>query len=235
MILIAEGTRSPLTFTDEAHVKEMADGFCRRIFDKTAIRPREYFTGPTFDGLYSWRRSLEMSHAAIAYKLARPEKKVFLVGYSRGGAACIQAATWLNDLGLQVDAMFLFDAVDRDVILDCSRIPGNVVKAYHAIRDPEGGSRPYFGNCQATSTRMEEKYFRGTHAALGGLPGTGDQPMKVAGKAPELTLRNARAVALVGFVEQPRQVPRITLAEDREAAASAWAWMSGHLYRHGVL
>ena len=62
-----------------------------------------------------------------------PDARVFLLsGYSCGGAAVIAAARWLQRLGLIVDALFLFDAVDRSLPVDGYIISSNVKQACHA-------------------------------------------------------------------------------------------------------
>ena len=77
-----------------------------------------------------------------------PDARVFLLsGYSCGGAAVIAAARWLQRLGLIVDALFLFDAVDRSLPVDGYIISSNVKQACHARRDPAARSRASFGNC----------------------------------------------------------------------------------------
>lgn len=64
------------------------------------------------------------------------EPRTFLVGYSRGGAAAIQVANLLAREGKPVEAMFLFDAVDRTLLLsDVDSIPANVKYCAHAVRN----------------------------------------------------------------------------------------------------
>jgi pimeloyl-ACP methyl ester carboxylesterase len=63
---------------------------------------------------------------------------VYLAGHSRGGAAVIAAAQRVRR---KIAAMFLFDAVDRTVDLDCATISGNVQNVYHAMRNPEFAKR----------------------------------------------------------------------------------------------
>jgi len=60
---------------------------------------------------------------------------VFLIGWSRGAAACIQVAHNLARSGRKVEAMFLFDAVDQDLSTnsDLNFIPSSVKNGYHAI------------------------------------------------------------------------------------------------------
>src|SRR5262245_12888081 len=55
-----------------------------------------------------------------------PSLPVFLTGYSRGGATVIDVATILKSYGIQVEAMFLFDAVARSPWLSGRVIPSNV-------------------------------------------------------------------------------------------------------------
>lgn len=63
-----------------------------------------------------------------------PKERVFLAGYSRGGATAIRVAQLVPDR--KIEAMYLFDAVDRDPLIDTSAIPTNVETVFHAIRDP---------------------------------------------------------------------------------------------------
>jgi hypothetical protein len=64
--------------------------------------------------------------------------RIFLVGYSRGGSECVFLAHLLQRAGLQVEAMFLFDAVNMTFDLAPYRkIPSNVKVCYHAFRNPK--------------------------------------------------------------------------------------------------
>ena len=68
-----------------------------------------------------------------------PHHRLFLAGHSRSGVAVIFVAQDLQGLGIDVDAMFLYDAVNRTLNnrRDSRRIPGNVQWCHHALRDPE--------------------------------------------------------------------------------------------------
>jgi len=76
--------------------------------------------------------------------------------------------------------MALFDAVDRALFLDTDVIPKNVQMAYHALRSPTAGSRRSFANTgtahQSGSSYYRQRHFLCTHAAMGGVPWTGDHP-----------------------------------------------------------
>lgn len=64
------------------------------------------------------------------------DRKIYLCGYSRGGATVISICAALNRMGREVEALFLFDPVDSDATLsDTAYIPGNVKKTFMAYRD----------------------------------------------------------------------------------------------------
>ncbi len=99
--------------------------------------------------------------------------KVFLTGYSRGGATVLDAAVILKDYGIPVEAIFLFDSVTRSPWLSGAVVPANVKHCYHAIRESAGGSRRSFGNSPAVAAAgvdYDPKHFPTTHAGMGGVP-----------------------------------------------------------------
>jgi len=101
------------------------------------------------------------------------KEKVFLTGYSRGAATMLDVAVLLEEYGLPVEAMFLFDSVTRSPWLSASVIPANVKKCYHARRSPKAKSRPSFGNSEAKPQKkgaLESFEFFTTHAGMGGTP-----------------------------------------------------------------
>jgi len=107
------------------------------------------------------------------YNLLEERKKIFLTGYSRGGATVIDVARRLERQGLQVEAMFLFDAVDQSAVLEGGAIPNNVRICYHAMRNPITSSRESFGNCGTRATRprgLISRWFVTTHGGMGGVP-----------------------------------------------------------------
>jgi len=69
-------------------------------------------------------------------KNAPATSKIYLCGYSRGGATVVSIAHELNRQGRAVEAMFLFDPVDSDSTLtDTDYIPPNVLRPFMAYRD----------------------------------------------------------------------------------------------------
>lgn len=180
MLIVIDGTGP----TDEAeYSRDMQNSFLHQIIECGRDSYKKYYRGPTLLGteVYSIARSV-VSDIKEQY-LQQSDKKVFLAGYSRGGAVCVEVAQllkankWSKDL--IINCMALFDAVDRDILTETSLIPENVENAFHAMRDPDIESRWYFGNC-ATShvnpSRLISKRFRCTHAGMGGIPWTGDHP-----------------------------------------------------------
>lgn len=104
---------------------------------------------------------------------------IFLIGWSRGAAACVQTALDLQRSGYSqnIQALFLFDAVDQDGSTSdfLNFIPGNVVNAYHAIATGKSWmDRQLFPTCARTaapSVNLVTKDFNTTH---GGVAGAGD-------------------------------------------------------------
>ncbi len=118
----------------------------------------------------------KMADRACAFIEAR-NGKTFLIGWSRGAAACIQVAYNLKAKGRTIDAMFLFDAVDQDTSTnsDLEIIPNSAAKVYHAIATKKNWlDRQLFPTCgkrAATGVDLVKKEFNTTH---GGIAGAGD-------------------------------------------------------------
>jgi hypothetical protein len=98
---------------------------------------------------------------------------ILLAGYSRGAAGVVEIANRLRSRKVEVQAMLLFDCVDRHVWVNAEYIPENVRNVLHVVRSLGSGSRNSFGNAGRHphhSTRYEEYSFHCTHAAMGGMP-----------------------------------------------------------------
>lgn len=131
MIFVIDGTGQA---DPAAYTREMADGFCARLVRKAKGR---YWRGPTLSGWETADIARHVKEAVVQWKGAAAQgEKLFLAGHSRGGAAAIFAAQALKPHGIEIDAMFLFDAVDRTVnFRSAQSIPGNVRMCFHAMRD----------------------------------------------------------------------------------------------------
>lgn len=144
----------------------------------TGQSPKKYIIGPA---MFSVSGSLinirKMANLATAF-VNSSSGKVFLVGWSRGAAACIQVAHDLKRQGGKtIDAMFLFDAVDQDTSTnsDLNYIPDNVTTCYHAIAtDKDWFWRRIFPTCgqnAASGVRLEKKEFHVSHGGIAGADG----------------------------------------------------------------
>lgn len=131
LIFIVDGTGD---FSDSEYRREMAGSFCRQI--TSLFGPQtEYFRGPSLLGLEATLIARAVRERIDALAVG---EKIYLVGYSRGGAAVIDAA---NSTTRKIEGVFLFDAVNRDVATSTDTINGTVRQVFHARRDPEFARR----------------------------------------------------------------------------------------------
>ncbi|MEZ5582820.1 MAG: hypothetical protein R3F37_08670 [Candidatus Competibacteraceae bacterium] len=123
--------------------------------------------------------------------------------------------------GYAVDAMFLFDAVDRAIPVNGYAISSNVKQVYHARRDPAAQSRQSFGNCgwareNSSRTGYEQRFFFCTHGAIGGMPWNADSVPK-GGQ----------------FIDEglPDGLTAVTPQNDKAGADLVWTWMLSKVRR----
>jgi pimeloyl-ACP methyl ester carboxylesterase len=101
--------------------------------------------------------------------LSMDDIKIVLVGHSRGGLAATVLAKMLAPV-IRVYFLGLYDSVSRQPCLDGSTVE-NVQHVFHAMRDPETGSRPSFGNTSTQFSRGTDYYqqkFTTSHGGIGG-------------------------------------------------------------------
>lgn len=160
---------------DSQYRYDFKDSFVRHLCTFWPTAETTYVRGPTIHGLGTGPKAVAASqHIAervAVYRRQRQEVRVILTGYSRGGAAVIRSARNLQAQGIEIAGLILFDAVDRSFVIGTNRIPANVRVAIHARRDPLAMSRQSFGNTGTTFDRgvdYREKFFFGTHGAVGG-------------------------------------------------------------------
>lgn len=175
-VFIIDGTGDD---DDKEYFEVMKESFCSMLYRKLSgtqltdksirlsnnIRPpsntnffARYSRGPRVDGFNTESLADSMLEEIKIYiNECQNQKKppeIYLIGHSRGGAAVIYIAKKLKDTS--INAMFLFDAVDRyisskhliigipagvtgilaaNLLDDTDKISNNVEKCYHARRD----------------------------------------------------------------------------------------------------
>jgi len=150
------------------------------VFQQTSQAEKVYEEGPA---AISWGWSpiniRKMANTATNF-IRGHQGKIFLIGWSRGAAACIQVALDLDRAGYgnKIDAMFLFDAVDQDGSTPdfLNFIPGNVTTVYHAIATKKSWlDRRIFPTCGRTAApgvNVVSKEFYTSHGGIAGAGGT---------------------------------------------------------------
>jgi Thioesterase domain len=164
-------------------------------------------------------------------QLIEQRRKVFLVGHSRGGAIVIHVARIMQRRGMPVEAMFLFDAVARNLSLDAEEIPANVRFCYHAMRDEHTLSRPMFGNCGTYAAggvmlRNLPRFWT-THGGMGGTP-LGSTRLTASGHIIEPPVD-----ILAGVMEG--DATNVTPAQEVTGSQEVERWMWPFLREHGVV
>jgi hypothetical protein len=231
-------------FNDASYERKFRNSFVK-IFVEDCRPPNSgyYQRGPSMEGSSTEPRgnkAAEFLAFSVDYanKLGKP-LGVFLAGFSRGGASAIHACQQLKKRGVTVDALFLFDAVDRAYGVSADKIPRNVRSVYHARRDGAADSRGIFGNCglereDPSYTAYEEAPFHCTHGAMGGTPWT---EAGWDGKIYEDHLPISKGmIILLGLPMLPVALTyvatlrtKVTLAQESAGSAAVFVWMKERL------
>lgn len=246
-------------FNDGQYQLEFQNSFVNRMYREWDSPAKFYRRGPSIDGVAT--ANLAFAAFEHVHKLYRQgggkPKRIFLAGYSRGGAAVVKVCDLLQDRKIPVDGLFLFDAVDRAVLITPNFIPKNVRNCFHARRDPRANSRNSFGSYGTKFhrgiTAYQERFFNCTHGGMGGVPwlvadpdGYINEAEKIELGKPMLQSPMARALALTnpataGLVISEHLAhqgnnayraagrTRITLQQDKTGSAEVGQWMFGAL------
>ncbi len=116
--------------------------FVHKIFEKWPhSKTRFYIPGPDPMAPATVEAAAQIAASqAVVYAKAFKAKGIFIVGYSLGGASAIRAARKLKDMGMQVDCLALFDAIDPHFM--AKTVPDNIVHGMHGYRSRDSDSRP---------------------------------------------------------------------------------------------
>lgn len=163
---------------DAEYRHTFANSYVRQIALHSTQAVSKWYRGPDMFGEHQIAPA-DLVQVVLAHFDARTDdasgtpEPVFLAGYSRGAATVVDVAARLAREGVEVEAMFLFDAVDRSGHLGNTAIVGNTRHVFHARRNPDAESRLSFDNCAtevASPGEYLQGYFMTTHGGMGGVP-----------------------------------------------------------------
>lgn len=143
----------------------------------TKQSPKIYIPGPaTISTWGSFVNIRTMADRATRFIRAN-QGQIFLIGWSRGAAACVQVALDLkrSNFDRKIDAMFLFDPVDQDGstgdFLDL--VPNNVLNCYRAkATKKEGIWKRIFPTCANNWEQGVNYVTKDFNTSHGGIAGT---------------------------------------------------------------
>lgn len=172
---------------DDQEYQQGMTGSCINQLYRKEVVPFDmtfYHRGPSLLGMET-RTYAEIAHAWVLERWqSGAAKAIFLGGYSRGAAAVIEVAYWLDQRGIPVECLILFDAVDRSIPgpgggvghpWSNRKIAANVKQTIHPMRNIiTTGSRLSFGRCgdkqENAAMPHAREYFFATHGGAGGVP-----------------------------------------------------------------
>ena len=147
-----------------------------KMFDVNSCQQTDYYAQQRNDfgyypnGTQTIQIPVKINATMLQHQvLSMDDIKIVLVGHSRGGLVATVLAKMLAPL-VRVYFLALYDSVSRQPCLDGDTVE-NVQHVFHAMRDPETGSRFTFGN---TSTRYSPgtdyaaQRFTTSHGGIGG-------------------------------------------------------------------
>lgn len=176
MLIALDG--SATTGDPKKYAEAYYNYYVAQAYRATKETSKIYVQGPEALSFgFSKNNIRKMADKATAHIRANPDdSRIFLIGWSRGAAACIQVA---HDLKRSTDnrkisALFLFDAVDQDTSTssDLNFIPDSVTNAYHAIAIKKSWlDRRIFPTCgknAAAGVNLVKREFNASHGGIAG-------------------------------------------------------------------
>jgi hypothetical protein len=226
-----DGTGSamlPGSGRDKDYDIAFADSFVRRICLKGGPYAK-YFRGPVALGGGLMNAIAGGRQHIVATRSTAGAQPVLLTGYSRGAAGVVALAKELKDLDISVEAILLFDCVDRHVGIDADVIPENVAHVFHVVRDPATSSRESFGNdglrYHAGKTSYDGAFkFMCTHGGMGGCPWKAGP-----GQSPNTYINEGFGA---GWWDG---ATKVTYAQDAAVSATVWQTVQPFINAHGFM
>ncbi len=179
MLIALDG--SAKTTDPKKYAAEYYNYYVAQAYRATREADKIYVQGP---GALSFGHSSnnirKMADKATAFIRSHSDDgRIYLIGWSRGAAACIQVAHDLkrSSGNTKIDALFLFDAVDQDTSTssDLNFIPDSVTNVYHAIAIKKNWlDRQIFPTCGKTAANGVNLIKREFNASHGGIAGGSD-------------------------------------------------------------
>lgn len=148
-------------------------------YNQTVQAPKLYIPGPATISMTGSPINIRKMSNDANKLITIADGSIFLIGWSRGAAACIQVALDLQRSGSSrnIEAMFLFDPVDQDGSTSdfLNTIPGNVANCYRARATNKTGiwARifPTCGNNKEDGVNYVTRDFNTTHGGIAGTEG----------------------------------------------------------------
>ena len=208
-------------FFDRPYAKTFTNSHVNLLAQYWKEGPAHYRRGPWWQGTWTYIEAWRI-YEDVKADWSRGAGAIFLAGFSRGGAAVIEIAKWLQADGIPVECLVLFDPVDRTYMTgddltgwkDTS-IVDTVRRVIYAKRNPAMLSRESFGNCGEVRIGGHgldrKKLFNCTHGGMGGTPWS--KP-------------------IMGVIDEgaPDYKTNVTVPMDEAGSADVQSWVLKHLF-----
>lgn len=175
MFIALEGSAPTIQGAPNQTGGRYANYYVQRAY-RMAGDPKMYHQGPAAGSISASMINIRVMANAATRFIGANTGKVFMIGWSRGAAACIQTAHDLKRSGAgRIDAMFLFDPVDMDTSTDddLNFIPDSVSVVYHATATRKSRWINIFPTCgrnEAAGVRAVRANFDTSHGGIAGGP-----------------------------------------------------------------
>ncbi|MBG6147824.1 hypothetical protein IWQ51_005979 [Labrenzia sp. EL_142] len=143
-VVLIDGTGP---YDDQQYARDFENSFLHQIHKKLGATKSVYFSGPGTLGMTTRSRANKGYDSLVARRAQNRKCRLFIAGYSRGGAAAMELAKIcaygkMDGDGQQsvhevvpIEALFLLDPVSKDVFCPGGGIPNNVRTSYVMYRD----------------------------------------------------------------------------------------------------